>query len=379
MVNARIPVLTLFLIALLTQTLSGVSAENTTITNLVYPSGSVSGGTTTVTFDLAYSGLTSTEGLIAAIVDPTTNDIAYGLASSTPDQCISLAGTQYGGRAACVWRLKSTSGTENLTFNLQFPSTHIQSYHFEAVSTIVTSGGNLLGVSQQPFAITGGTTFQLTVNTAYPVTLTVDGSTNASSPVELTPGLHVVSVPTLVQLDNFSRLRFDHWDDGSTQPDRTVNIRSDTTIAATFVHQYLLTLNSPHANVTGAGWYDVGSTVQFSVPPSLQMSGPLGAIGARLIFKGWYENGTRVTTANIGAVSMFGGHTLNAQWAPDYTIPLTALTAIAVVVGASAAVVTRRRKRGKVRRRARRGKAAAKRSVRANRRSVSKKKPRRAY
>ena len=287
MVNARISLLTLFLVAVLAQNVACASAQDTTITNLVYPSGNVAATSTTVTFDLTYSGLNSSELLVAAITDPTASNFADGVATATPDQCISLATTQYVGKALCAWQLSSGSGTEHVTFNIQFPGTHIQSYDFAALSTILTNAGTFLSVSKEPFSITGGTTFELTINTAYPVALTIDGSNTTTSPVELTPGPHVVSVPAIVQLDNSSRLRFDHWEDGSTQPNRTLNIQSDTTISATFVPQYLLTLDSSPVNATGAGWYDEGTTAQFSVPSAVLMPGFLGDLGTRLVFKGW--------------------------------------------------------------------------------------------
>ena len=330
--------------ALLAQTFSVVSAQSTTISHLVYPSESVAGTSTTVTFEVTYSGLNSNEFLVAAITDPTVSIFADGIATSTPDQCVSLAKTQYIGKTLCAWRLSSGSGVENVTFNVQFPGTHIQGYDFAAFATILTSAGAFIGVSKETFSITGGTTFQLTVNTAYPVALIIDGSNSTSSPVELTPGPHVVSVPAFVQLDNSSRLRFDHWEDGSTQPNRTLDIQSDTTIAASFVPQHLLSLSSSPVNATGAGWYDEGSSAQFSVPPLVPMPGLLGDIGARWVFKGWWnQNGNRITTANSDTVSMYGAHTLSAQWVPDYTIPTVALTALAAIVVASLALVTRRR------------------------------------
>jgi len=342
--NARIAALTLFFIMLLAQTFSGVSAQSTTITHLAYPSGNVAGTSSTVTFDITYSGLNSSDLLVAAITDPTTSNFADGIAKSTPDQCISLATTQYVGKTLCAWQLSSDSGAENLTFNVQFPGTHIQSYGFAAVATILTNAGTFLAISKEPFSITGGTTFELTVNTAYPVALIIDGSNSISSPVELTPGPHVVSVPAFVQVDNSSRLRFDHWEDGSTQPNRTLNIQSDTTIVASFVPQYLLSLNSSPVNATGAGWYDEGSSAQFSIPSSVPMPGFLGDIGARWAFKGWWtENEIRITTANSGMVSMYGARTLDAHWVPDYTIPTVALTTIVAIVVASVALITRRR------------------------------------
>jgi hypothetical protein len=344
LVNVKISILTLFLIAILTQTPSGVNAQNTAITNLTYPNGDVSSGTATVTFDLTYSGMTSSEGLVAAILIPATNDVANGIAASNPDQCISLAGTQYSASAACIWKPNSSAGTEHLTFNVQFPGTHIQTYNFAAAAAVVTTGGNSIGYSEKTFSIMGGTTYQLTVDTAYPVAVTVDGSTQASSPIELTPGTHIVSVPTLVRLDNFSRLRFDHWDDGSTLQDRTLNIQSDTSIAATFVRQYLLTLDSSPANATGTGWYDEGSTAQFSVPSAVPMPGLSGTLGARFVFKGWYENGNRFTTSPTGSVGMLSAHIFNAQWTADYTIPIIIAAAIAVVLAASGILVVRKRR-----------------------------------
>jgi hypothetical protein len=229
---------------------------------------------------------------------------------------------------------------------------------------MVTIEGTLFGVSQEKFSITGGTTFELTVETTYPVTLTVDDSTNASSPVQLTPGAHVVSVPPLVQIDNSTRLRFEHWDDGSIQPNRTLNIQSDTTIAATFAPQYLLTLNSYPANATGAGWYDKGSSAEFSITSSVPMPGLLGEMGASLTFKGWYEKGNRVTAAEMGTVNMFQGHTLIAQWIPDFTVPIVTVAAIAAIVVAVAVFVIRRkttRKRKKQRKRRRTTKEAKRR------------------
>ena len=345
---------------LLAQTLSGVSAQsaaNTAITKLVYPSDNVTATSANVTFDLTYSGLTSADGMIAAIINSATNDIAEGMASSTPDQCLSLASTQYSDKAACLWRLGSSSGTEHLTFSLQFPETHIQGYDFQAVATIVTHGGSLLGVSQQDFSIMGGTTFQLTVNTAYPVSITIDGASNQSSPVEVTPGIHVVSVPALIQLNNSSRLRFNHWEDGSTEPNRTLDIESDTTIAATFVPQYLLTLDSEAVNATGAGWYDEGSSAEFAVPSSIPMPGLLGDLGGKFDFKGWYEDGYRVTAGTVGSVNMSESRTLVAQWTGDYGVPVIALLVFAGAVGGSVWLITHRRTtRGKRRKTYRRRK-----------------------
>jgi uncharacterized repeat protein (TIGR02543 family) len=208
----------------------------------------------------------------------------------------------------------------------------------------------------------------VSLNVAVPshVIVSVDGTLQpaGSTTVGVALGQHNITVPEFANVSQSTRLRFDHWDDGSTRPNRTVNLQSDTTIEATFVPQYLLTLKSPPTLAMGAGWYDMGSTAQFSVPTAIQMPGLLGAIGARQVFKGWYEDGERVTTSNIGSVGMFGAHTLTAKWTPDYTIPVISLAAIAAVIEGSAVFVSRRRAAGGERKRKRKRQRAARQTTR---------------
>jgi hypothetical protein len=308
----------------------------------------------TVSFDLSYSGLTNSEALVAGVFDAVSNTLANGMPSSTPDPCFSLSDPQYAGKTICVWALNSTSGTEHVSFQVQFPGTHIQAYDFSAAGAILTSQGNLAVSTEQSFSITAGTTVELTVTTSYPVAVTVDGSTTASNPIELAPGVHTISVPAIVPLDNVSRLRFDHWEDGSSQPNRSVYVVTDTGIEATYVRQYMLTLVSPSVNASGAGWYDDGSYAHFSVPSSQPIPGLIGLIGGKLVFAGWYENGNQITTANTGAISMVDAHALTAQWTEDYTIPLAIFGAVALAIAASVALFVTRLDRKKTRKKKRR-------------------------
>jgi len=284
-----------------------------------------------------------------------TQTFAGGTASSTPNSCISLTSSAtLNGKAVCAWLLGSSSGTEHVTFNLDLGQ-HIQTYDLTAATGVVTTTGGVNVVyssfSSQDFSVMAGNTAELTVTTTYPVAVTVDGTTTASNPIELTPGTHSVSVPAFVQLDNVSRLRFDHWEDGSIQSSRSINVQSDTSIEATFVKQYMLTLISPAVNATGTGWYDEGSTAQFSVPTQQPVAGFLGALGAKLVSKGWYENGKPVTSSNSGTIQMLDPHTLNAEWTTDYTIPIAIFAVVAVVVAAIVTLFVTRRRPGKRRRR----------------------------
>jgi hypothetical protein len=347
---ARVTVSCLLLLIVASLLLSSASAQTTSITNLRYPIGRVSSGSVTVTFDLTYSGLSSSEVLSAFILYSGTENFAEGTGSSTPNSCLSLArSVELSGKAACAWLLSSSSGTEHLTFNLDFAE-HIQTYHLTAATGVVKTTGGVSAIessfSAQDFSITAGNMAELTITTTFPVAVTVDGSTTVSDPIELTPGTHSVSVPALVQLDNVSRLRFDHWEDGSKEANRSINVQVDTSIEGTFVKQYMLNLIAPAVNATGAGWYDEGSTAHFSVPSSQPVAGFLGVLGGKLVFKGWYENGRLLISSNSGAIQMQDPHTLNAEWTTDYVLPIAIFSAVAVIVVAMAVIsVTRRRTR----------------------------------
>jgi hypothetical protein len=286
------------------------------------------------------------------ILQKGTSIYVDGSASSSPNPCLSTSSSsEFAGKAVCGWIALMGSGTEHLTFTIQFASSHIQTYEFTAGAGMgsYSSGGATpiySSMSSQSFAITAGNTYELTVTTTYPttpVTVTVDGTIMASNPIELTPGTHSVSAPRIVQIDNVTRLKFDHWDDGSTQPVRSVNVQSDTTVEATFTKQYSLTLVSPSVNATGSGWYDDGSTASFSVPSSIPAQGSLGVIGGQSVFQGWYENGVLKTTSSTGTISMSSAHSLVAEWRTDYTAPIIVIVIILAAVGAIAALAIRKK------------------------------------
>ena len=117
-------------------------------------------------------------------------------------------------------------------------------------------------------------------------------------------------------------------------------------MTATYVTQHKLVLTST-VNATGEGWYDERSTARFSVPPTVPIQGVLGVLGGKLQFKGWYENGKLVTSANADTIQMYNSHTLEAEWQADYTIPIVILAAIFAVIGATAFVSLRRAGQGK--------------------------------
>ena len=137
--------------------------------------------------------------------------------------------------------------------------------------------------------------------------------------IHLAEGKHTVTVSQYIPLNNQSRLRFDHWSDGSSQFNRTIYLTTNTSLTAVYVQQFRLKIIS-YFSYSGAGWYDDGSKVNFATVTSPQpMNNTSGPFGGRWVFAGWYDNGTVVTTSNSGSITMNRPHTLTALWYADYT------------------------------------------------------------
>jgi len=141
-----------------------------------------------------------------------------------------------------------------------------------------------------------------------------------------------------------SRLRFDHWSDGSLSSNRSVYAQSDVGLEAFYVIQHPLMLNSSIGVTSGSGWYDSNSTATFSVSPnSVPLTGIMGMLGATLTVQGWYENGSLITSSSTGTISMNQAHTLTVSWQPDYTVPeAIALLVIVLIVAAGYLTVKKR-------------------------------------
>jgi hypothetical protein len=335
-----------FTISVTGQTVS----TTTTITNLLYPSHAVlqnGVAQATVTLTVGYTGLPSGGFLSTEIVDPTTKPVT-GSGTSTPDPCQSLTGTSYASAAICIAIPASSSGTESIKFTLTFNSA--QQYALAVAALIQdSSGNNVISGSLSGFKFTISVTDKAQLNITLPnsVTAAVDGANQTAGNVttSLQPGKHTISVPETVPLTIGSQLRFDHWSDGSKLTSRTDDLENDTSLTATYVTQYSLSLTDPSAG--GAGWYDQGATAQFSVPSS-GSAGILGILGAIRTFQGWYENGTLITSSSSGSITMNAPHTLSVRWVEDDTVPMVIMIVIVIAV-AAIGYVTLRRKRTAVR------------------------------
>ena len=189
----------------------------------------------------------------------------------------------------------------------------------------------------------------LTLQVPSQVSITLDGVSQNPGQIQTTlpTGTHYVSVPSFVQLDNVTRLRFIEWLDWSnaaqriTDPNITITLTSNYSLSAVYATQYKLTLvssimigSSAFSYTSWENWYDSGSTGNFTISnPSILMT-----------FNGWYdEYGNLVTALQNGTILMDGPHILVAQWQPNYVVLGGGLVLIMIVL----TVISKRRSKVK--------------------------------
>jgi hypothetical protein len=229
-----------------------------------------------------------------------------------------------------VWNISltapSTEGFLNLTAYALFLDNGTWSFFNDPVSGP--------GVSQTTIKI--GRSANLSINLGAPnVDVTINGTTvktsaggNVSS--EMAVGSSpLVSVPPTVEFQNSTRIVFVQWSDGVNETQRQVLIDGDVTLSASYTTQYLLKVNS---GSTSEAWYDKGSNVTLTAPPSGAGSWPLNLFGVTQTFTGW--SGDVHSSMPQLNVTMDSPKTITANFAVDY-LPL----AVPVIFGVGIALM----------------------------------------
>jgi hypothetical protein len=305
---------------------SPVHSQTTTITQLAFPSEVLAGSLEPIPVSVVipYNGTRVGYWLMVGIFDPQLNNIiVQGNAFGSPNACVNQPIAQ----AFCLMRMQSTSGIENVQFKIGgiFASARLPpgTWKLQVTVELVTLNNTILTRSDMPFSIYLAPV-SLTVDLPRNVTVWVDGIAKRGSNIPIALGPHSISVPMFVPVSESARLRFDHWSDGLTQPNRTVFISSNMQLAAVYLTQYRLLINrNAGPNVSGAGWYDDGAVASFSVTVvELPTGGLLDLLGARLAFRGWFEDDKLITSSASSTVKMSRSHTITAQWRVDYTMPI---------------------------------------------------------
>ena len=317
----------LFAIALVPSFPNVQATQITSIHNLVFPSARIAGSqdpipvTTTVYYNNTAPGYQLVVAVFNAI--PSKQTIVPGIVTSSTNPCLNQG--EVG--AFCVIKVPAASGAEQIGFQIGgiFGGERGPGAWLLNITSVILDGqGNLVSgsVSSTLFSI-DLTPVTLTVVVPEPVAASVDGVQHLPGSVEVGVALgeNNITVPAFAQVNSSTRLRFDHWSDGSLGTIHTVMVTGNVSIEAVYVTQNLLTIVGVGGNATGAGWYDANTVATFSANQYEPITGLLGAMGVRLTFQGWYENGLLVTNSLNGTISMDKPHTLTGVWQVDYTVP----------------------------------------------------------
>jgi len=328
------------------------AAQTTTIYQVNGPSSMVAGSQApiSVSVTILYNDTAIGDQLVVGVLDAgvSPQTLVPGVVISSTDTCINQPELA----ARCAIALTKSSGVEQINFQIGGILGGIHGpgiWDLNITSLLIDQQNNLVpdSVSSKLFKI-DLTPVVLSVDVPSNVAVSDDGVLQPVGPasVGVALGSHVLTVPQLVNVTQFTRLRFDHWSDGNPSTNRTVDVTNSTTLQADYVTQNLLTLIGVQDNQTLSNWYDSDTNATFSTNQYEPMSGGLNALGLRLSFQGWYENGRLLTSSPTGSISMDNPHMLTAVWQVDYSTP-AAIVVLTILVAALLAFLARRNKRGR--------------------------------
>jgi len=144
----------------------------------------------------------------------------------------------------------------------------------------------------------------------------VETDSNGVITVSVLPGVHKVEAQSPIQVSERSRGLFDRWSDGNLSNPRSLNISSDTSLSAQYKIQFYLTITDNGGVVSGAGWYDQGTTANATaVSPCNVVENQ-----NRMVFKSW--SGDFNSDSSSLTLTMDSPHSLNATWTLQYCLSI---------------------------------------------------------
>jgi uncharacterized repeat protein (TIGR02543 family) len=125
---------------------------------------------------------------------------------------------------------------------------------------------------------------------------------------------HNFSFNSTSQFTNSERYAWSSTTGLSTLQTSSITVTQSGTITSTFTTQYLLTVTAGHGNVTGAGWYNAGTTATSTVSQQTIMSGT----DTRFVFDGWTGD-VQGAQASV-SILMDEPKTVTANWETQYQV-----------------------------------------------------------
>lgn len=152
-----------------------------------------------------------------------------------------------------------------------------------------------------------------------------------------------ISVPSVVPLQNSTRLVFLGWHGGGNSPERSVLLEGNSKVAGDYQPQYLLQVTSVVSTYSQSSWHQPGSNVTLEVGSSAQMNWPWASLGLRYLFKGW--TGDVTSSSSKITLVMDKPKVVTANFAPDLTpLILPSIILAGAIAGVSRTVIQRRSK-----------------------------------
>ena len=255
---------------------------------------------------------------------------SFDVAPNTYDVSVSLDGvpSQYSAQVQVDGQAQGTIGggqIEKLTFPLS-------TSHTISVDQYVPGDTNVrYYCAQNTLSVTSSGSFTFSYQTQYQFTVDTDpsGVTAVTGGGWFPAGTSVQTsqAPPVVASSAGTQYAFKGWQiNGTPQSGNPISVTLDKPYTATakYTTQYLLTVNSAYGNPQGSGYYDSGSTAQFSVTT------PSG-FPIQQIFVRW--EGDYTGTSAQGSITMDKAHVVNAVWSTSY-LPLIAIIVVAgAIVG----------------------------------------------
>lgn len=265
-------------------------------------------------------------------VTPNTYDISVSFSGLPPQVSVGL---QVDGQSQGTMQ---GSDIKTLTFK-------INTSHTVSVDQYVTgSTGVRYYCGQNSWSVSSSGSRTFSYQTQYLFTVQTDptGVTSVSGGGWFPAGTTVqtTQAPQSIPGGAGTQYSLKGWDlDGTMQSTNplSITLNAPHTATAKYTTQYQLLVDSPYGNPQGAGFYDAGSSAQFSV------STPSG-FPIQQIFVKW--QGDYTGTSPQGSITMDKPHVVHAVWNTSY-LPLIGIVVVAaVIVGGLLFWRTRRGKGG---------------------------------
>ncbi|MEM2979851.1 MAG: NosD domain-containing protein [Thermoproteota archaeon] len=146
------------------------------------------------------------------------------------------------------------------------------------------------------------------------------GTTTAEGWLSKSSTLTISISPTQIDYDNGTRIVFSGWYENgnllSKESQYSVNVTKNFEITAAWDIQHLITVSSSYGIPTGAYWQKEGSIITISIPQTIVDYGNY----TRRVFKGWFEEGSLVSSGQSISVKVDRPRKIVANWDTEYEV-----------------------------------------------------------